>query len=602
MCTKVKELTRLIRLLLILCFILFSYFVFSIKNTSDYEISIYSSINYWFWLIFLFCILCSASIIIYSSICNESEDKNWKIALLLLLLMYSSIILLPLIKGYYMYGRADVLTHIGHIMDIILNNKVGSDNIYPASHLLIVIFTLLSNANINVSIMVIILLFSLLFIFYIWLLSKQIFVKAMYFKITILFSSIFILSTYHTNLYPQGFSILMLPFIFYLFFNKKTNSLGIRLLFLVYIMFYSFFHPLTALILIFTMLSIDLLELIYNYVYESRLHIKYSFNKTLITFIVFILWMFEHSSFWNNRLLEMYNWFSGQVKTFSNIQQSIDTLNLANELGYNTTEILLRMFLGQIIFLFISLLSIIIIIKSIKKDVKLKSLYLLSGFFVFPALFQLIKITGFDILNFNLTRLIQVILVITPIYMGFFFGRLIEMNSKQVSKLITAFLILVIFMTCACIGIFNVHNSPYIVLPNDQVTKSEIIGITWFIQNQYSNKSIMELGPDSQRLVDSIYGVDKGQSLRISHSKQPLPYHFGYDKCSYIGQSINVDTCLLISKKGRLLYDYVFTNYVRFSDQDFLQLESDPSVLKVYENGNIELYNINPMTLKGVLP
>ncbi len=90
---------------------------------TEYEISLYESYPTSFWG----CIigsLFSGSLLIFRSIGNSNE-RSWVFGTSLMLATDALLLLMPLIRGYVMYGDADPLTHLGYVQDIVNTGTTG---------------------------------------------------------------------------------------------------------------------------------------------------------------------------------------------------------------------------------------------------------------------------------------------------------------------------------------------------------------------------------------------------------------------------------------------------------------------------------------------
>lgn len=605
---KNKTINSIALVLYNLCFLSISYFIISIKPVSSLEVSIYGGIDKILWTIPLFCLICSSIFVISSIMDNKINANFFWIGLFLIILINSIIIILPLIKGYYGYFRADVLTHCGHIIDIGLKSHIdkNSRNIYPISHILAYFLSRLLNISYNSVIIFFPFFYSILYVLNIFVLAGQIFENKTYVKLSVLFSSVLLFSNYQTALIPQSFSMLMLPLFYYIYFNVKRNTVNFSLLFIIFSITFPFFHPLTTIIFILSLPIMNGLRYTYIQLCKNQTCSRFSYHSMLISSLVLLSWIEYNTWFWIARVEEFTTWISGNLTRSSEIQSSLATANKAQALGYNVYNLFFMTFWGQVIYLIITIFALFIIIKSVKKDPEVGKIYVLSGFFFLPLAIPLIIMAGINLFDFNIIRLIQVMVLITPIYVGFFFGKLFNSNSKTFKNFV--FIIAIcIFVSSAYAGVFNIHRSPYTLQSNDQFTKSEVNGISWFYKTKSANITFITLGTDPYRFADLLYGRATGRFSQYNNTQLPFPPHLGYyDNSSSLGQTLSNDAAnlsqflynmegdpyLILSARGEYFYKYILTNSPTLSADDLVKVESDTSLLKVYNNENIKIFII----------
>ena len=77
-----------------------------------FEFSIYDAYPGYFWILLLSAIFCGIVVILGSAV-TQSRRNYWVFGLFAILLSNAILLFIPVIRGYYIYGSGDVLTHIG---------------------------------------------------------------------------------------------------------------------------------------------------------------------------------------------------------------------------------------------------------------------------------------------------------------------------------------------------------------------------------------------------------------------------------------------------------------------------------------------------------
>ena len=78
--------------------------------------------------------------------------RNFKrTGIIILLISYVLVLFIPYELGYYLYESSDAITHLGIIKNIISTSQIEPSNIYPATHILFAITSLISNVEPNIT-------------------------------------------------------------------------------------------------------------------------------------------------------------------------------------------------------------------------------------------------------------------------------------------------------------------------------------------------------------------------------------------------------------------------------------------------------------------
>ena len=140
---------------------------------------------------------------------------------------------------------------------------------------------------------------------------------------------------------------------------------------------------------------------------------------------------------------------------------------------------------------------------------------------------------------------------------------------------------------------FNLYFSPITKLNNEQVTETEINGMTWFFDHRNEEMLIHEMGVTQSVFHTAIFGrAMSSKNIRYGECTQPVD-HFDYVNKTLLGDYYEDQIYLLISTLGRLYYPEVHPKYEehwRFTADDFCKLEKDNTILRIYDNGNVNIY------------
>lgn len=606
-----RQYDYLIKIFLIINFLLiiFSITILIPLRSNGYEISIYDAEPSYFWYLLIFDIFLSISIVVYYA---YFENSWWVIGMLGLMFSNILILLLPVFRGYDTYGRWDISTHVGYVKDIIQFNQVPRI-IYPAIHVLIVSISKVSNIN-EISIMnYMVPIFLQLYILFMYCLAKTVFSGRRERIIATVASSVLFLSFTNYQVFPFALSILFLPIVFYTYlniFNDNKRKSAFKMLLIIFILFYPFFHPLTAFVLIITFIGTYLLTIIYNKKFNLPFdRKKMATGPALIGSIVLIIWISTNYSFWNNNLHTVANWFIGEATTQVESKTISTIFEKLNMKLLDILELSVKMYGHVFIYLLFACLSGIMILKRIflhkDEDENLRHIYFLLGWFSIYNLFFIFHMFS-TVLSFGFWRIIAIVIVTTPIFIGYFIGYLTNKISVNFG---ISILIMVLFIS-STIGIFNTFPSPYTMQTNQQITKSELVGMDWYYSNKDINSKDVNikscfrfahfiLGFKNTNERNDILSCERVDGRMSTSLKIGLvPKHFAYTNFTKFSGFISSNTKLKnvsympIFKYEKIYYSDIYPQLDEFNKNDFQKLNYDISLAKIYDDSGVEIWKI----------
>ncbi len=598
---NIKKITCLIAFI----FILLSLIIIIFKNTaSGYEVSIYDSYPFYFWLFLLISIFCGFIIMVIDSL-YDVESNWWKIGFLIIIFSNLIILLLPFLQGYLTFGRGDVLSHIGYSLDIVNTGHfpapgVNGENFYPIIHILMSSINQLTGLNLELIAETLPILFIFFYMISMYLLSREITKDNRKSILITAFASVLLFKTENLMLAPSVQAFYLLPFILFLFYksySKEKNSIIYSILFVLMLLLIPFFHPGEgSLYLIPLFLGIYLALIIYNRLkIEGTRHIKLNrnlINAVLIIFVTWATWFLSFSSF-GQKATKIANWI-----IFQSGNTNIDTVsNLLVKANLSTMQFLnlvLDSYGQQLIYIFLGLLiSLIILIKIFyyKNSVNLEKFTFSILFLIFMglAIFSFFSYTGVD--SF---RGLRYVLFVSTVLIGIFSYDFVK-NTKLNYKKFGTILIISLLVISSAISIFNVYPSPTTKSVNSQVTQMELTGSNWFLDNRNQSLAIESINyRQLTRFSAAILGQDFKNSGKFGFKNSPV--HFNYTNTSSYGDSLVKDEYYVDWKVNRIFYPSVYPEYSnlwKFTPQDFDYLDSrDNSVNSIYSNGEFWVYYI----------
>jgi len=545
-----------------------------IPTTTSYEISIFSAYPIYVW-IFFFIALALGIFIIFSS-----SKKKWKVFGISINVFLTNIfVLLPFLRNYILYGRADVISHLSYINDLIATKEIVFSNFYPFSHLFVTNFHYFTNVNVNTIILIIPAIFFVIYILGLYLFTREITSNKSEALLVLVLGCVLIFSYYTTMFLPTQLSFSLIPLILFLLFRSKKinrNNVGYSILFLVFLMIMPFFHPLTSinLIILFVVVGCALL-ITWMIGGRSIFETKNLLNPLLLLAISFFTWISSKTIF-NRNVIRMYDWLVNEIGT-PTIDSYTSVLSFSS---INIVEIIQKMFLShgvELVYVCSALIGLGYFVNKAFKERKLdyNIVLFILGFIAFTFLSAVFLFGAYGISN-PLREFVYVLFFATMIS-GIFFYR-ISHNNGIIKRNYKYFLIIFV-VSCSALGLYSSYYSISSGETNLQVTNAEFTGMNWFFSNWDNKIRIYDLDKSSRRFSDINKGIDftktKSWMFRSAPSHLNITNETGY----FILNSYIVDR-----------YTVFWPDNPYFIKEDFNSLEGNVRVDKIYDNSDNKIW------------
>jgi hypothetical protein len=560
-----------------------------VPPADGYEISIYGAYPWYFWIVLAGAIFTGQLVILRSASSERDDGRLWVFGVALALLGNFVLLFIPYVRGYPVYGRSDVLSHLGFVRDL---TELGiSVNIYPPTHILT---QSLAGAT-GLEPMTVINLLPIAF--------SAIFFGSMYFLVVYLFGNhqltrfylplvlIPIAGTSHVTPVPYVLSVLLVPFVLYLLVREqRTGAIPVRGMLLVGIVGVVVFHPLTA---VFTIIVFVLYAGIKRLPPIGATRSK-STNIASLTIVVFSAWYVNFAGI-IFRFQRIIGTLLGRDAGESPLDQTTGTIARTSPEIVDVLQIAAFKYgIDVLLFGFALLFIAIVALLWWQRGIRPEGLTLLFAgttlLFLFTAVLFLTNdlITGFGRpLAFG--KPFAVVLTAALFYFvrqnaGTPFRR--EIAGKGMVLILAVILF---------VSVFGVFYSPLTADRNHQVTEMEIDGSEWAFENRNDDLLMDEFGISQYRFYHLQHGTER-TPLTVRREDTRPPDHFNYTEYNTLGESYGEDRYLLLTRLGRITYPAKFPGYRhlwRFTPEDFDRLETDPSVARVYDNGEFDVYRID---------
>ena len=580
---------------------LFSILMAYFNPAHGYELSLYNNTPPILWICLIFSIVGGISIILYIVYRNLSEYYNYCF-LGFLIILFNRIILLyiPYIRGYYSW-RGDNISHFGILNEILMFGHIPSDLVYPITHILLselVYITGLSNEIIANHCTALISVFYVIAIYL--LATSSLITKREQILAVASIAGVFF-SGYDVYLMPNGWSLLYLPLVLFFYFKSltKTYSMKYTILFLITLILYPFFHPLSTAVLILMLIIIGLVGFLIP-IFENKkvLLITSSIPMTpiLLETAIFLPWILSFQKFNLNIKMMYYSIITGSsTNVISSMSNTVGKLSLTR---LEFLELFIKLMGQHFIFLTFFFFSFVLLLKypnSRKNNKKLIILLSITSFIGLMYVFYLFNILpGLQAMGSD--RLQAYLVIFTPIFAGFVLSyiitRKIIIHKFNLAPIICGFLIL----SASIISIHNLYPSPYVMQPNPSITQMDMNGAEWLLNFKNSAiNSVYIMSPVYRFLAGSAGHVEAGKLFGSSYKEANITDHFNYTISNNLGNSYTQNEYFMMTMFDKIVYETVWKIVGRFHQKDFIKLEEDFSVDRLYSNGDTNVYYIKSL-------
>jgi hypothetical protein len=560
-----------------------------------YEASIFLATPSIYWVSLVFSLFIGFFIVIKFTFLDEKKIyKNS--ALLLLFIAFVSFLSIWIIRGYYLWGWGDPLTHLGKIKDVLLSGYIEKGNIYPITHIFLTQICSILNIDPIIPHKYIPLWFSILYLIFMYLFVKETLIS----KREVIFAllvAIIPMGGFFLNLTPNGLANLTLPLVFFLVLKYKDNRRYEWSLLLIFLCFYfTLFHLLVSLVLLLIIFSLSypVLKSVESLM-RKYFKINLTFGKIFSVGIAIILfiWIFTWASsfyVWEHTIKNLYMLLTEGAST--KLSNLVSDAIYAHSYGYSVIEQFLKVYGGLCVYLLLTAIGFIILWKKIKKNevsLKHQNLLILTIPLIFIIAFMVLLYFT-NIVYFSPRRLeIYIIMFSIPI-IGYVLYEYINNRQSLIRTLSVSLLLVFLFIIAG----MKTYPSPYVLDVNYQITKAEYIGMSSLFPYINNKIPITSLAVNVRRYKEVV--LTKHERAKVVGWKDNLtiPFHFGYNENNYLGNYYTEDVYMVLNDYGRIIYKEIYPEIaeLRFTDDDFAQIEKDNTITKFYANGGFDSYCI----------
>ncbi|HDR72759.1 MAG TPA: hypothetical protein ENN85_02420 [Methanoculleus sp.] len=561
---------------------------------TGYEISIYESTPLIAWACVIFSLFAGILIIVRHVFAGRADTNHfWIVGLLLIVLARFTFLYIPNFRGYFAW-QGDHITHLGMIVDIAESGSILG-NYYPLTHIVLAEAHLLTALPVEFLSLYSTAFFSVFSVIAIFLLASAVFEDKRMQLLSIAAAGGVFFSSYDVLLMPNGWSMFLIPFLLFLYFRSR-NSLQYRILTVVILVAYPFFHPLSTVMVIKMLVVIGVLGILFSYIENQHagfnIHVKqFPFFEVLLLSCIFIFWVLQFSRFEIN-LMSIYTTIilGGSLPSdpLADMSEKLLKVNMGT-IDFLTYTI--KTLGSEAIYLLFTVLATIVVVARYRNERTFGSMGIFTSFLIITYLIGILYL-GYLLNVFSFlesldpVRLQAFAVLFTPLAVAFVISYLLAKQHRAIARICVALILI-----ASILSIISIYPSPYILQPNREITMMDMAGMGWILDSRDKDTDFVCINSPPTRYADAILG--KQQSSQTMRWKYPtIPDHFGYDQHPSLGYVYAQNQYAALTKMDRIMYSTVWEPVGRFNDADFERLNADRSVNRIYDNGETEVYYI----------
>ena len=559
----------------------------------SYEISIYGSTPIGFWLGLAIALLVAVVVTLYAP-----EGYVSLAALFLGGAAMISLAGLPLIRNYFFYGSGDALTHLGWTKDIYNGILSVFGLFYPGIHSSSLFMRGVAGSTLQRAMLLTVLSYVVAYIVFVPLCVRS---MTSHRGATLLglLSALLLLPINHLGMnymtpHPITDSIFLTPIIIYVLINYLTSptdvfetrlpASAVSAVFAVVLGGIVLYHPQQAANLIILFITVSGVQFLYRVVKpDSRIaEHKTLYGPTVFLIGSFMLWSVGRSRYESSVsavLRELFSFLQGGAgvgRSTANQGASLAAI------GGSIVELFLKLFGVSLVFAALAgLLMLTSLVGRLRDAEETAALvkYLTVGLMVlipYSFVFYIGSVSELFFRNVGLIMMFSTILGSIALY-RYVTGLSGVVPAGGVRAVTAAIVVAMLVLSVAI-----VFPSPYIFLPNDQVTESQMSGYRFAFDHRGDNTAIYGLREGPWRYSHGTFGVERNP---IQQGGRGIP---GENISALAGRAPE-DRYVAVTDAIRERETEVYRG-LRYDRENLSTLDTQPGISLLQTNGEFDLY------------
>lgn len=582
---------------------------------TGYELSIYTATPLSFWVPLLVALVAS----VYVSVTARSTWA-WAGGLVCSGAGVLSVCALPIIRGYYFYGTADALTHLGWTKDLVAGGLSPGQLLYPGIHTYTIFVARATGLPLHRAMLFVVISFVVLSAVFVplvvWLLTQRRWLVTAGAYGGLFYLSINQVSTHYMSAHPFTQSTQMFPMALYAMTlylvsrrddapvgNHRITSIGA--LFGLFVVTAVIYHPEHAVNLLIVAGLAVAIQIGGRWVLDPnhRLLTQRSLlPHTVLLGVLTVVWTALHSRggrTFNDVMSSVREFLFGSADVGGVVSQRGGSLAA---IGVSYFDVFLRMFLVMGAFAALSGLLILAAgvgrVRADRSDTGAVVTHLALGLAVLVPASLALFVGNISKLFFrNLGSIMMLATIVGVLALGYIpillkgsvRGRSLVRrvsNLGPTGSQVRTVLVVVLVLFLMTHSLAIMFKSPYIYRPNRHVSDQMMGGYEAFYEHDVEGIDVVRLRSSEKRYLHAIYGVfgsgtgdaelgpDWPAITNDSLRSLPSRYNNTYFTFSEFGRQTEVEAY----------------REVRFSQDEFDSLDSQVGLNRVHDNGEVRAY------------
>ncbi|RRJ33647.1 hypothetical protein [Halocatena pleomorpha] len=568
-----------------------------------YELSLYAATPVQFW-VGVGVALGGALLVAFVS------PVRWvrSLALVLAATAVLSVLGLPFIRGYYFYGTADPMTHLGLAKDLDSGRTSPLGIIYPGIHMVAVFINRIVGYSLRRAVLLVTPLFVLVYILFVPL-CVRLLVSGPRATTIGVFSALLLLPINHISthfrVHPFTLTTLYSAFIVFLLLkaflsggrydrrSKQSEPVdtvaGTFVVLAVVLASVVLYHPqqaLNVLLLFVTICGVQLLYRLFRSDHPVSKHPRL-YAPTLFFFGVYALWTTRTSWFYrlaDKHLGKIAGYIRGDTIAGKQIQAQGDSITA---IGASLPELFVKLFLLSAVYTAITAVIALLSVShafdddaTVPESTRLYlSLSLLPLFGVFLVYF-VGSISKMQFRHLGFLMLLATLLGAVGLCIG------LDRLSRSVSLPRGGLLFAAVFALMLVLAIAPAYQSPYIYKQNVQVTEMQMEGYNQTFEHRADGVPVLGIRMEPTRYADATRGV-QWRLEREKLYRKTVPFN----TISRLQATFESPRYVIVTRLDREREINAYQQ-LRFSKEGFRSIEHQPGVDRVMSNGEVQLYYV----------